>query len=35
VLEGLVDDRVYNRITVTEPTKAWARVALDRMLDTV
>jgi quinolinate synthase len=32
-LEGLLDDEVYNRIVVPEPTKTWARVALDRMLD--
>jgi quinolinate synthase len=32
VLEGLVDGEVYNRITVPEPTKGFAKVALDRML---
>ena len=32
VLEGLVDGEVHNRITVPEPTKTWAKVALDRML---
>jgi quinolinate synthase len=32
-LEGLLDDEVHNRIVVPEPTKTWARVALDRMLD--
>jgi quinolinate synthase len=32
VLEGLVDGEVHNRITVSEPTKTWAKVALDRML---
>jgi quinolinate synthase len=33
VLEGLVDGEVHNRIVVPEPTKTWALVALDRMLD--
>jgi quinolinate synthase len=33
ILEGLLDDEVHNRIVVPEPTKTWARVALDRMLD--
>ena len=33
VLEGLVDGEVNNRIVVPEPTKTWALVALDRMLD--
>jgi quinolinate synthase len=33
VLEGLVDGEVHNRIVVPEPTKRWARVALDRMLE--
>jgi quinolinate synthase len=33
VLEGLVDGEVHNRITVPEPTKHWAHVALDRMLE--
>jgi quinolinate synthase len=32
-LEGLVDGEVINRIVVPEPTKRFARVALDRMLD--
>jgi len=32
VLEGLVDGETHNRIVVPEPTKRWARVALDRML---
>jgi quinolinate synthase len=32
VLEGLVDGEVHNRIAVPEPTKRWARVALERML---
>jgi len=32
VLEGLVDGEVHNRIVVPEPTKRWARVALERML---
>jgi quinolinate synthase len=32
VLEGLVDDEIRNQIAVPEPTKTWARVALDRML---
>ena len=32
VLDGLVDGEVHNRIVVPEPTKRWARVALDRML---
>jgi quinolinate synthase len=31
-LEGLVDGEVHNHITVPEPTKTWAKVALDRML---
>ena len=34
-LEGLVDGEVHNRIVVPEPTKTWARVALDRMLELV
>jgi quinolinate synthase len=33
VLEGLVDGEVHNRITVPEPTKHFAKVALDRMLE--
>jgi quinolinate synthase len=32
VLEGLVEGRVHNQITVAEPQKSFARVALDRML---
>jgi quinolinate synthase len=32
VLEGLIDGEVRNRIVVPEPTRTWARVALDRML---
>jgi quinolinate synthase len=32
VLEGLVEGRVHNRITVAEPQKSFARLALDRML---
>jgi quinolinate synthase len=35
VLEGLIDGQVHNRIVVPEPTKTWARVALDRMLTQV
>jgi quinolinate synthase len=31
-LEGLIDGQVYNQITVGEPTRTWAKVALDRML---
>jgi quinolinate synthase len=33
VLEGLVAGRVHNEITVPEPTRSLARLALDRMLD--
>jgi quinolinate synthase len=33
VLDGLVDGEVHNRIVVSEPTKHWARRALDRMLE--
>ena len=33
VLEGLVDGEVHNQIVVPEPTKTWAKVALDRMLE--
>ena len=33
VLEGLCDGEVYNRITVPDTEKHWARVALDRMLE--
>jgi quinolinate synthase len=32
VLEGLIEGEVRNRIVVEEPTRTWARVALDRML---
>jgi quinolinate synthase len=32
VLEGLIDGEVHNQIIVPEPTRTWARVALDRML---
>ncbi len=32
VLEGLIDGEVRNRTVVPEPTRTWARVALDRML---
>ena len=32
VLEGLVEGKVYNQITVAEPQKSFARLALDRML---
>jgi quinolinate synthase len=35
VVEGLVDGTVHNRIVVPEPTKRWARVALDRMLEVI
>ena len=35
VLEGLIDREVYNRIVVPEPTKRFARVALDRMLSVI
>jgi quinolinate synthase len=31
-LDGLVDGEVHNRIVVPEPTKGWAKVALERML---
>jgi quinolinate synthase len=31
-LEGLIDGQVHNQIVVPEPTRTWARVALDRML---
>lgn len=34
-LEGLVDGEVHNRITVDEPTKTFARLALERMLASV
>lgn len=32
VLEGLLEGRVLNRVSVDSQTKHWARVALDRML---
>ena len=32
VLEGLVDGQIHNQIVVPEPTRHWAKVALDRML---
>jgi quinolinate synthase len=32
VLEGLIDGQIHNQIVVAEPTKHWAKVALDRML---
>jgi quinolinate synthase len=32
ILEGLVDGKVNNQITVPEPQKSFARLALDRML---
>ncbi len=32
VLEGLVEGRVVNRITVDEETAGWAKMALERML---
>nr|MBA2354742.1 quinolinate synthase NadA [Acidobacteriota bacterium] len=32
VLDGMRDGIVHNHIVVPEPTKYWARVALDRML---
>jgi quinolinate synthase len=35
VLENLVEGRVVNRIQVRSSVKHWARVALDRMLETV
>ena len=35
VLEGLIDGEVHNRIVVPEPTKRFARVALDRMLTAI
>jgi quinolinate synthase len=35
VLENLVEGRVVNRITVDADTAAWARVALERMLEIV
>jgi quinolinate synthase len=35
VLEGLVEGRVHNRIVVPEPTRTYAKVALDRMMTLV
>jgi quinolinate synthase len=32
VLEGLVEGKIHNQITVAEPQKSFARLALDRML---
>jgi quinolinate synthase len=32
VLEGLIDGEIHNQIVVPEPTRHWAKVALDRML---
>jgi quinolinate synthase len=32
ILEGLVDGKINNQITVPEPQKSFARLALDRML---
>jgi quinolinate synthase len=32
VLEGLVEGKIHNQITVAEPHKSFARLALDRML---
>jgi quinolinate synthase len=32
VLDGLLEGRVHNRITVPDEQKAWVKVALDRML---
>jgi quinolinate synthase len=32
VLDGLVEGEVYNRVTVPDDQKKWARIALDRML---
>jgi quinolinate synthase len=33
ILEGLVAGQVHNEIVVPEPTRTWARVSLDRMLE--
>src|SRR5215213_8055306 len=33
ILEGLVEGRIYNQITVPDETKRWAKLALDRMLE--
>jgi quinolinate synthase len=35
VLDNLVEARVVNQITVDADTAAWARVALERMLEIV
>jgi quinolinate synthase len=32
VLEGLVEGKIHNQITVPEPDRSLARIALDRML---
>ena len=32
VLDGLVEGEVYNRVTVSDDQKKWARIALERML---
>jgi quinolinate synthase len=32
VLDGLIDGEIHNQIIVPEPTRHWAKVALDRML---
>ena len=32
ILEGLVEGQVHNHITVPEPTRSDAKLALDRML---
>jgi quinolinate synthase len=32
VLEGLLDGEIHNQIVVPEPTRHWAKIALDRML---
>ena len=32
MLEGLVEGKIHNQITVSEPTEEFARIALDRML---
>jgi quinolinate synthase len=33
VLEGLVEGKIHNQITVPEPEKSLARLSLDRMLE--
>ena len=33
IMEGLVEGKIHNQITVLEPTKSLAKLALDRMLD--